>query len=82
MMSQYTVASLVGKVIDVYGPSLCSLIAGLLFSFAYGGFAATTYFASDNPSPSESLSIFRNLTCAFLGAGLGTVFGWVLPYLS
>ncbi|KAF5327998.1 hypothetical protein D9611_014921 [Ephemerocybe angulata] len=65
MMSQYTVASGVGKVIDTRGPALCSLISAGLFTFAYGGFAATTYFYPETPSASESLSIFRNLTLAF-----------------
>lgn len=75
MMSQYTVASVVGKVIDSRGPGLCSLIAAGLFTFAYGGFAATTSFYPDTPSPSESLVIFRNLTSSFFLAGIGTVFG-------
>lgn len=74
-MSQYTVASVVGKVIDTRGPGLCSLIAAGLFTFAYGGFAATTSFYPDTPSATESLSIFRNLTFCFLFAGIGTVFG-------
>ncbi|KAF6765100.1 MFS general substrate transporter [Ephemerocybe angulata] len=76
MMSQYTVASVVGKVIDTRGPALCSLISAGLFTFAYGGFAATTYFYPETPSASESLSIFRNLTLAFFLAGVGTVFGY------
>lgn len=74
MMSQYTVASLVGKVIDVYGPSICSLVAGLLFSSAFGGFATQIYFTPDQPTPAQSTSMFRTLTFAFLCAGLGTVF--------
>ena len=74
-MNQYTVASVVGKVIDVRGPSYCSLIAAVLFVLGWGGFAATTSYYPDIPSPSESLSIFRNLTLAFFFAGMGTVFG-------
>lgn len=76
MMSQYTVASVVGKVIDAHGPSLCSLIAAALLTVAYGGFAATTHLYPDTPSASESLSIFRNLTFCFFCAGVGTVFGY------
>jgi hypothetical protein len=75
MMSQYTAASVVGKVIDVYGPSICSLIAAALFTAAFAGFSAQIHFSPDEPTAANSLAMFRGLTLAFLGAGLGTVFG-------
>ncbi|TFK29833.1 hypothetical protein FA15DRAFT_663109 [Coprinopsis marcescibilis] len=76
MMSQYTVASGVGKVIDVYGPALCSLIAAVLFAAGFGGFSAQIYFSPDDPTASDSIAMFRWLTFSFLLAGLGTVFAY------
>ncbi|KAH6918692.1 major facilitator superfamily domain-containing protein [Coprinopsis sp. MPI-PUGE-AT-0042] len=76
MMSQYTVASIVGKVIDVYGPSICSLIAAALLTTAFAGFSAQIYFSPDEPTAANSLAMFRGLTLAFFGAGMGTVFGY------
>ena len=67
MMSQYTVAALVGSVIDRHGPSICSLIAACLFSCGFGVFA----FEVHN-GPSQT-SFYRFIFC-FALAGLGTLF--------
>lgn len=76
MMSQYTVASVVGKVIDVYGPSICSLIAAALFTTSFAGFSLQIHLSPDEPTEANSLAMFRGLTLAFLGAGLATVFAY------
>jgi hypothetical protein len=73
MMSQYTVAALVGSVIDRHGPSICSLIAACLFSCGFGVFAFQVHNASRNlPGPSQT-SFYLFVFC-FALAGLGTVF--------
>ena len=73
MMSQYTVAALVGSVIDRHGPSICSLIAACLFSCAFGVFAFEVHSASRNlPGPSQT-SFYLFVFC-FALAGLGTLF--------
>ena len=78
-MSQYTVAALVGSVIDRHGPSICSLIGACLFSCGFGSFAFEVHNALNNlPAPSQT-TFYRFVFC-FLLAGLGTVFSWVLGY--
>jgi hypothetical protein len=73
MMSQYTVAALVGSVIDRHGPSICSLTAAGLFSCGFGAFAFEVHNASRNlPSPSQTS--FYRFVFSFALAGLGTVF--------
>ncbi|EAU88607.2 hypothetical protein CC1G_04313 [Coprinopsis cinerea okayama7 len=76
MMSQYTIASVVGKVIDTYGPAICSLVAAMLFTGAYAGFSVQIYFTPDDPSPEQSKVMFHRLSLSFLCAGLGTVFAY------
>jgi hypothetical protein len=72
-MSQYTVAALVGSVIDRHGPSICSLISACLFSCAFGIFAFEVHHTPrDLPGPSQT-SFYRFVFC-FVLAGLGTVF--------
>ena len=73
MMSQYTVAALVGSVIDRHGPSVCSLIAACLFSCGFGVFAFEVHNASRNLPSSSQTSFYRFVFC-FALAGLGTVF--------
>ncbi|OCH95034.1 MFS general substrate transporter [Obba rivulosa] len=75
MIGQYPVAAFVGKVIDHYGPWLCSLVASVLFSAGFGLFSWET---SDAPSgvAEPSLASFRRLVLFFGMAGLGTVFSY------
>ena len=72
-MNQYTVAALVGWVIDRHGPSLCSLIAACLFSCGFGVFALKVHIASRDP-PGPSQTSFYLFVFCFALAGLGTVF--------
>ena len=73
MMSQYTVAALVGSVVDRHGPSICSLIAACLFSCGFGVFAFEVHNASRIlPGPSQK-SFYLFVFC-FTLAGLGTLF--------
>jgi len=73
MMSQYTIAALVGSIIDSHGPSISSLIGAFLFSCGFGAFAFEVHNAPhDFPVPSQT-SFYRFVFCFFL-AGLGTVF--------
>lgn len=76
-MSQYTIAALVGWVIDNYGPSLCSLIAAFLFTTGFGGFAAEVYNTPEELSQQVDGAFYRLAFCFFF-VGLGTVFGCVL----
>jgi hypothetical protein len=69
MMSQYTVAALVGSVVDRHGPSICSLIAACLFSCGFGVFAFEVH---NYASPSQT-SFYLFVFC-FALAGLGTLF--------
>lgn len=69
MMGQYPFAALAGKMIDRYGPSLCSVIAAVLYSSAFSSFSYHVYAASD---PTASVSVY--LTISFALAGMATVF--------
>jgi len=75
MMSQYTVAAIVGWVIDQHGPSFCSLFAALLFALGFGGFSWEVY-----KTPEDILlplhGAFYRFTFFFFFVGLGTVFGY------
>ena len=73
MMSQYTVAAMVGKVVDTHGPSVCSFIAAFLFAFGFGAFSFEIYNTPPDIVTPSSAS-FHRLTFFFLLAGLGTVF--------
>lgn len=76
MMSQYTVAAIVGWVIDRRGPAICSLFAALLFAFGFGGFSWEVYNTPEDIS-SPLHGAFYRLSFFFFFVGLGTVFGWV-----
>ncbi|CAA7271802.1 unnamed protein product [Cyclocybe aegerita] len=75
MMSQYTIAALVGSVIDRYGPGVCSLISALSFSSGFGGFAFEVYRNPD-ALPESATALFYRFTFFFLLVGLGSVFGY------
>jgi len=74
MMSQYTIAAVVGWVIDTQGPHLCSLIAAFLFTTGFGGFAAEVYSTPGNQVSAVAGAFYRFTFCFFF-VGLGTVFG-------
>lgn len=73
MMSQYTVAALVGSLVDRHGPSICSLIAACLFSCGFGVFAFEVHNAPRNLPGSSQASFYLFVFC-FALAGLGTLF--------
>jgi len=74
MMSQYTIAAIVGWVIDQYGPALSSLFAALLFALGFGGFSWELYKTPEDISQPLHGAFYR-FTFFFLFVGLGTVFG-------
>ncbi|KAG5727661.1 putative transporter MCH1 [Termitomyces sp. T112] len=72
---QYPFSPIVGKILDLYGPSRCSIIAAGLFFVAFvwsSSLLAMTPPDTSYPSPWS----FRCLTVAFFMAGLGTVFSY------
>jgi len=73
MMGQYPFAAFVGKVIDHYGPWLCSLVSAVLFSSGFG-FFSWEIAKTPNGITQPSSTSFHNLTFFFFLAGLGTVF--------
>ncbi|KAI0724111.1 MFS general substrate transporter [Fomitopsis betulina] len=77
MIGQYATAAPVGKLLDRYGPRICSLLASILFAFGYGMFALR--FASTlEGSAATPVSTFPQLVVYFgvLGVAL------VLSYFS
>ncbi|PPR02201.1 hypothetical protein CVT24_011428 [Panaeolus cyanescens] len=74
MMSQYTIAALVGSLIDKHGSRLASLIAGLLFFTGFGAFAYEVHDCPEDFEPSQAF--FYRLVFYFLLTGFGTVFGY------
>ncbi|TFK76555.1 MFS general substrate transporter [Pluteus cervinus] len=72
MIGQYPFSAFVGKAIDRHGPAVCSLIAALLFSFAFRLFSVQVSAAQPEPT----IECFRNLSFLFLLAGFGTVFSY------
>ncbi len=71
MMGQYPFAALAGKLIDRYGPSLCSAIAAIFYSLAFSSFSYHVYAAA---SDSTASSVSTYLAISFALAGLATVF--------
>jgi len=74
MMGQYPLAALAGRVIDQHGPSLCSTLAAILYSSAFGTFSYQVYVAGSN---STSSSVTTYLAISFALAGMATVFSCV-----
>lgn len=75
MMGQYPFAALTGKMIDRYGPSLCSVVAAVLYFTAFGSFSyqvSVTHTAESTPTT----SISTHLAISFGLAGIGTVFSY------
>lgn len=73
MMGQYPLAALTGKIIDRYGPSLCSVIAAILYSSAFSTFS---YQVNAAGSESANSSVSTYLTISFALAGMATVFSY------
>jgi MFS family permease len=71
---QYPFSAFVGHVVDVYGPSICSLAASALFAAAFALFSREIQLAEMDVSNANSPAFYR-LVIFFGLAGLGTVFG-------
>ncbi|KAF8078054.1 MFS general substrate transporter [Lyophyllum atratum] len=75
IIGQYPFSPIVGKILDSYGPSACSLISAVLFFLAFISSSSLVAMAPveiTQPSPWS----FHCLTLFFLMAGLGTVFSY------
>ncbi|KAJ7156094.1 MFS general substrate transporter [Mycena crocata] len=75
MAGQYPCTPLVGKIVDRHGPWLCSLIASILFSVAFGSFSYQVHRMLENSDPPSQASVYL-LVLLFALAGFGTVFGY------
>ncbi|KAI0035708.1 MFS general substrate transporter [Vararia minispora EC-137] len=71
---QYPFAVFVGKVVDTYGPWVCSLASAGLLSSGFGLFAWEIAKTPDDISLPSQSSFYR-LTLFYFMCGLGTVFG-------
>lgn len=76
MVGQYPAAPLIGKLVDCYGPWLCSLIASVLFTSAFG-LSAWTYASTPHDILHPSSLSFRILVACFGFAGLAQACSWV-----
>ncbi|KAF8838329.1 MFS general substrate transporter [Paxillus ammoniavirescens] len=75
MSGQYPFAALVGKIVDYYGPWVCSLVAACFFSTGFGLFAwEITNTSGEITQPPTSL--FYHLALYFFVSALGTVFSY------
>ena len=77
MVGQYPLAPFVGKLLDHYGPRMCSLAAAVLFSFGFGLFSLEIANTPDEITEASSAS-FKNLSVYFALASFGTVLSYVL----
>ncbi|KAJ3738866.1 MFS general substrate transporter [Lentinula detonsa] len=75
MAGQYPFSSIVGKLIDHYGPRVCSFLAAVIFSAA---FALSAMEISLSPEHSErpNTAVAERLVVYFAMAGLGTVLSY------
>ncbi|KAF7322887.1 MFS general substrate transporter [Mycena chlorophos] len=81
MAGQYPLTPLVGSVIDHYGPWLCSLIAAILFTVAFGAFSWQSYDILVDSQPPTQLSVYSLVIC-FALAGFATVFAYFSSLFS
>lgn len=85
MAGQYPFSSIVGKLIDRYGPRTCSFLAAIMFFAAFGLSALEISLAPDYSERSNN-AVAHRLTLYFAMAGLGTVLScvlfWHLRYLT
>lgn len=80
VIGQYPLSPIVGKVLDLYGYSTCSLMAAVCFSTSF----TCSALVIARPPPGinySSTSSFHRLTLSFLISGLGTVFSCVYHVL-
>ncbi|KAJ7470654.1 MFS general substrate transporter [Mycena latifolia] len=75
MAGQYPCTPLVGKIVDSHGPWLCSLLASLLFSLAFGCFSYQVDQMLQHPNQQSQSSVYV-LVLLFALAGFGTVFSY------
>ncbi|PFH50680.1 hypothetical protein AMATHDRAFT_60672 [Amanita thiersii Skay4041] len=76
VVGQYPLASFVGKILDTYGPSFCSLAAAVAFSLSLGGFTAEFASIADSPVNPSPLTFYRLLIYSLI-AGFATVFSFL-----
>ncbi|KAH9934659.1 MFS general substrate transporter [Fomitopsis serialis] len=77
MVGQYAMAVPAGKVLDRYGPRVCSLLASVIFAFGYGMFARQFALTPEGASVG-SASAIPQLTVCFGVLGIAII----LSYLS
>ncbi|KAI0343109.1 MFS general substrate transporter [Trametopsis cervina] len=82
MVGQYPFAAVVGKVLDAYGPRVCSFIAGVLFSSGFALFSRELSSAADTSDTSSDVWVLRRLVLYFGMIGLGTVFSYFSTVFS
>ncbi|KAI0797721.1 major facilitator superfamily domain-containing protein [Abortiporus biennis] len=75
MVGQYPFAAFVGKLLDRYGPRMCSLLAAILFSLGLGLFSLEVANTPDTISAPSS-ACFQRLSLYFGMAGLATVLSY------
>ncbi|KAJ3925306.1 MAG: major facilitator superfamily domain-containing protein [Lentinula lateritia] len=75
MAGQYPFSSIVGKLIDRYGPRVCSFLAAIMFSAAFG-LSALEVSLSSARSSLPNTAVAERLTVYFAMAGLGTVLSY------
>lgn len=75
MVGQYPLAPFVGKVLDHYGPRMCSFAAAILFSFGFGLFSLEIANTPDEIT-GPSTSSFQRLSVYFALASFGTVLSY------
>ncbi|GLB35054.1 putative MFS general substrate transporter [Lyophyllum shimeji] len=75
IIGQYPFAPIVGKILDLYGPSTCSLISAALFFLAFMSSSSLVAMAPVDITQPAPWS-FHWLTLFFFLAGLGTVFSY------
>ncbi|KAF8838325.1 hypothetical protein BDN67DRAFT_1013156 [Paxillus ammoniavirescens] len=73
---QYPFGAFVGKVLDYYGPWVCSLIAACFFSTGFGLFAREVANTPDDTTRPSTSSFYR-LVLYFFISSLGAAFSYV-----
>ncbi|KAJ4488067.1 major facilitator superfamily domain-containing protein [Lentinula aciculospora] len=75
MAGQYPFSSIVGKLIDRYGPRVCSFLAAIMFSAAFGLSALEVSLYTEHPELPNT-AVAKRLAVYFAIAGLGTVLSY------
>lgn len=76
MAGQYPFSFVVGRLFDLYGPRLCSFLAAVMFSAAFG-LSALEVSSAPEHSERPGDAVAWRLTIYFAMAGLGTVLSYV-----